>query len=66
MSAGAKVKRCPRCKQRLPLPAVVVRICWRCKAPMGHHDKWILGADQRARHRDCKHPTAYVCAKKGT
>lgn len=58
MSAVA-AKRCPHCKQRLPVPAKPVRLCWRCKVPMGRHDKWILHKDGRARHRDCRRPESY-------
>jgi hypothetical protein len=53
-------KLCPTCKQPLPDPHRLKRICWKCGKPIGAHHKWIFGADSRPEHRNCEQPFDYV------
>ena len=58
-------ERCPLCKQKLPLPKSVSRVCYDCKQPIERYHKWTLeprGSEQILTqvHRNCEIPEAYM------
>lgn len=46
---------CPTCGQVMPRSGPK-RICFECGERIGKQGKWMIGADGRVRHKDCRHP----------
>lgn len=53
------MKTCPTCGRPIPEPNRPKKVCWRCRRPIGRHDKWIFDDDSRPVHRNCEDPRGY-------